>query len=319
MLTIPALPSVDGLKPEEMWLPPASLVSIPRYQVRVKPCPKTVDKYAKAYRRAKRRPDALRTLTIFEIGSILYVVDGHHRLAAALKAGVEEVHCVVHENKTDAEAIEFVCGSNLDHGLSRRGEDTRRAVFMYLDTFPFDPASLPSIRKVAKVCGLKSRASVTRYYTEWRKAHGLEDIAETITIEASRPSREAGDDEEDDEPETDEPDMPEPVPSRPRDKRDNLVKGPPPKPETPNYPVLAFVAADQRPLILADAAFYRDFTDEIKPLIGALLRRHEKTAGNGVFFNKVRFMNRMPHPKDWQACDCGNAMACHCRGRGYKV
>src|SRR5262245_51487982 len=59
---------------------------------------------------------------------IYYLVDGHHRVAAARKVvGLSDINAEIIEG-TFADALWWSWGANRDHGLRRTQEDKRRAI-----------------------------------------------------------------------------------------------------------------------------------------------------------------------------------------------
>jgi ParB-like chromosome segregation protein Spo0J len=95
--------------------------------------------------------DQFPPLQIFRVQNAYLLVDGYHRLAAYLAAGVKDVSVEITEG-TRQEAIRFALGANARHGLPRTNEDKRNAVELALAEFPD-----LSDRGVAEMCAVSDK------------------------------------------------------------------------------------------------------------------------------------------------------------------
>lgn len=87
-------------------------------------------------------------ITVFFDGKVYWCSDGFHRIAAAIKAGLENIRSkVVQGTRRDALRASF--SANADHGLRRTNADKRRSVTRMLE----DPTwvRLPD-REIAREC-----------------------------------------------------------------------------------------------------------------------------------------------------------------------
>jgi len=91
-------------------------------------------------------PDGLPPVVVFFDGKRYYLADGHHRLAAAIQAGCQEIRVDIRKG-TREEAIRFACGANSAHGLRRTNGDKRNSVRA---AYALDPDN--SCRAIARLC-----------------------------------------------------------------------------------------------------------------------------------------------------------------------
>ncbi|HXU18700.1 MAG TPA: ParB N-terminal domain-containing protein [Terriglobales bacterium] len=110
--------------------------------------------------------DQFPPLRIFRVENAYLLVDGFHRLAAYLAAGVKQVPVEITDG-TCQEAIRFALGANAHHGLPRTNEDKRKAVELALAEFPD-----LSDRGVADICAVSDKlvAAVRKPAGEDRQA-----------------------------------------------------------------------------------------------------------------------------------------------------
>lgn len=101
-----------------------------RCQARKEEDPAIVDEYAEAYRAKAKFPP----IEVFIVDGAPQLVDGWHRLAAMLKAGLAWATCEVVGTGTIDEAIWRALGANQMHGIRRTNEDKRRAVRLALES-----------------------------------------------------------------------------------------------------------------------------------------------------------------------------------------
>ena len=134
-------------------------------QVRVLESPETIQRYADALAANKQLPP----IHVFFDGTDYWLADGHHRLAACKKQGLDTVLCQRHEG-TLPDAMLFACQSNWDHGLSLTPDDKRNIVLTYfripgkenksnLAASKEIPVSVPYIKKIRAEAGIKPSPS----------------------------------------------------------------------------------------------------------------------------------------------------------------
>ncbi len=134
-----------------MWLnrkvPPNQLRLEEHCQCRAELIQEVVDDYAEAYRQKAPMPP----VSAFEVSDGTWVVvDGFHRVAAALIAGVEWIEARVKKGSLD-DAAWAALSANRTHGLRRSNADKRRAVGIALR---HPSGRLLSDREIAKHCGV---------------------------------------------------------------------------------------------------------------------------------------------------------------------
>lgn len=117
----------------------------------------TVERYAELMRENhwdwKRSPLPV----VFQDRSVLHPGDGHHRIEAAIIAGVDLI-CVELRAGTTTDAIMHSCAANTMHGLPLRPRDQRRRIELFLDTCltlpEGDERKAWSSREIARYLGL---------------------------------------------------------------------------------------------------------------------------------------------------------------------
>lgn len=86
--------------------------------------PKTIREYMDLY-------DELPPVEVYNVGGTLYLVDGCHRLEAALALGREKIPAIIKHGTMD-DAILAAAKANAAHGLKRSDDDKRLAVYNLL-------------------------------------------------------------------------------------------------------------------------------------------------------------------------------------------
>lgn len=99
-----------------------------RCQARKEEDPAIVDEYADAYRAKAKFPP----IEVFIVDGAPQLVDGWHRLAAMVKAGMSWATCEVVGTGTIDEAIWRALGANQGHGIRRSNADKRNAIHLAL-------------------------------------------------------------------------------------------------------------------------------------------------------------------------------------------
>jgi hypothetical protein len=138
------------------------LVLESRCQARAEIRPEAVEDYAAAYAAKTKLPP----IAVFIVGDAPYVVDGFHRVAAALKSGVSFLEVVQVGRGSIDDAAWYATGVNQSHGVRRSNADKRKAVLMALETPAGREASSAAI---AKHCGV-SDMLVSGIRREWELA-----------------------------------------------------------------------------------------------------------------------------------------------------
>jgi hypothetical protein len=128
---------------------PRDLILDSRYQPRVTIDTGLVQEYAELMSSGWGTFPAVE---VFRIGKELYVVDGFHRVKAALLANVGTIPANIRQGTPD-DALLFCVRANSTHGLRRSNQDKRRAVEMLLDHPVF---SRMGSKKIAEYAGVSS-------------------------------------------------------------------------------------------------------------------------------------------------------------------
>lgn len=143
--------------------PIEELELLPECQARHELNADAVEEYAEAYRTGDKLPP----VDVFLVDGRKIVVDGFHRVAAGVKAGLDFLRFeVVGEGELDA-ASWHASGVNKRHGVRRSSSDKRRAVWLALDGFGAEQSN----RVVADHVGV-SRELVRTVREAWEAEHG---------------------------------------------------------------------------------------------------------------------------------------------------
>lgn len=130
-------------------------------QVRQRVDPRTIQKYAEAMRADAEFPP----VTLAHIGGSLYLVDGWHRVAAALANNQYLIWADISEMTFD-EARWYAAKANTEHGLPLKAKELREVFRAFIDTRQHIlPHGLMPYRDIAKRIG--KPFSTTR---NWMKA-----------------------------------------------------------------------------------------------------------------------------------------------------
>ena len=105
-------------------LPVDDLVLDPRMNLRDRLDQDTVERYMEAW-------DRLPPVTVYEVDGEWLLADGIHRHAAAVTLGKTKIKAEVIKGTMD-EALDFVAGANLHHGLPLTRSERRRAIELKL-------------------------------------------------------------------------------------------------------------------------------------------------------------------------------------------
>ena len=130
-----------------------------------------VAEYADAYRAGVVLPPP----EVFLVSGKLYLVDGYHRVPAAMAVGVGFLRVVIVGEGTIDDAIWYATGVNQSHGVRRSNADKRRAVWMALES-PIGQEQ--SSRTIAEHCGVSGEL-VAKVRAEWEAKQVLERAPES--------------------------------------------------------------------------------------------------------------------------------------------
>ncbi|MDO4425021.1 MAG: ParB N-terminal domain-containing protein, partial [Planctomycetia bacterium] len=127
----------------------------PDLQIRVKTDPETVDRYAQLYTDGQYLPPVH---IVEATDGNFYLIDGHHRYAAAQKAGLEEINAVLDDENVTFEGMLFAAiQANAKNGLALTSKDRQRAAELLIINKPG-----LSLRQIAQEVGI-SKSSVENY------------------------------------------------------------------------------------------------------------------------------------------------------------
>lgn len=130
----------------------------PRCQARAELTSDAVRDYAEAY--SARTP--LPPLEVFDVDGVYYLVDGFHRMRAALAAGVEFLSVTVVGKGTLDDASWYATGVNKLHGVRRSDEDKRKAVRIALEGIGAEMSN----RAIAEHVGVSDKF-VSKVRADW--------------------------------------------------------------------------------------------------------------------------------------------------------
>lgn len=107
-----------------------------------------IDEYAEAMKAGSKFPP----IDVFrENGSERYIlVDGHHRLYAAMKNSRSKISANVHRGDKAA-ALHFALTANTEHGLRRSNADKRKIVLLAMNEPNYDSLSLREMGDLCRV------------------------------------------------------------------------------------------------------------------------------------------------------------------------
>lgn len=130
-------------------LPIASLTCDPDLQMRVRMDEDHIDRLCRAYQRG----DPLPPITVVTDGTSLWVVDGHHRVAAAQRAAITELPCMLIDGSR-MDALRYAAQANRTHGLPRSDLDIWYALERWLMQQQHDPTLNDAV--IAQIVGVES-------------------------------------------------------------------------------------------------------------------------------------------------------------------
>ena len=149
-----------------LMLPLTALPLRDETQARVGYCDDTVETYAELYRDGIELPPVV----VYHDGRDYWIADGHHRVAAANRAGRTHIQAEVRGGGLAAARLE-AARANAEHGLRRsRDDETRSIHFVLVDPVGRDWTS----QKIATHCGVSvRRVEAIRLSTPWPTQPGL--------------------------------------------------------------------------------------------------------------------------------------------------
>lgn len=140
----------------------AKLKADERCQARAEIRQEVVEEYRELYAADET---ALPPIEVFEVEARLYVVDGFHRVAAAINAGCKFIRCTIAGKGTIDDAAWHAVAANQKHGLRRSNEDKHAAVRLALDV-DCDQSN----RVIADHCGVGDQL-VSKVRADWEAEH----------------------------------------------------------------------------------------------------------------------------------------------------
>lgn len=149
------------------------------------------------YRAAYEAGADLPPLTVFLVSGVPYVIDGFHRLPAAMSAGKRWAKCAVAGEGTIDEAIWRATAVNQAHGVRRTNADKRKAVRLALET---EIGMEQSSRVIAEHVGVsdvfvsKVRDEIEAERRRQVQTDATSEDAEVQTVSTSEPRRRIGKD-----------------------------------------------------------------------------------------------------------------------------
>ncbi|MEI6236410.1 MAG: hypothetical protein WCT04_25420, partial [Planctomycetota bacterium] len=108
------------------------------------------DTVVERYTEEMKRGEAFPPVDVFQDGKNLFLADGFHRIAAAIKAEFSTFRATIVKG-TLRDALLYSVGANATHGLPRTNEDKRHAVMMLLNDPEWSSWSANEIAKQCKV------------------------------------------------------------------------------------------------------------------------------------------------------------------------
>lgn len=113
--------------------PVSELVLSPDCQARADVSHDAINDYAEVYRTA---PETMPPVLVWMVGGVPYVVDGYHRVTAAIQAGAE-VLPVEYAGAGDLRgAVMWACAANKTNGVRRTRADLHKAIGMMIKVCP---------------------------------------------------------------------------------------------------------------------------------------------------------------------------------------
>ena len=303
-------------------------------QARAALCEETVAEYAAAVEANAKMP----RVVVFYDGSVYWLADGFHRVAARIRAGRLTVPAEVHQG-TRRDAVLYACGANANHGLRRTNADKRRAVETLLRD---EEWRTWSNIQIAKACGVgdtfvaRVRAEVTPIGSESTPRKGADGRTINTANIGKRPAKRAPADDAAEEPEAPPrvvaPPLPPVAPVEPPAAPPVAVPAPaapvapappPPDPDAPWWTPAAVLCA------ALDADLPR-MAREYDARVAAFAAAYEAATRvrTGVTahaldnLRKPRLLGAEDVARLWPAasCDCNGAIAhrcTRCRGAGF--
>lgn len=160
---------------ESQNYPVEELVCDPRLQARREMSAEAIEDYRAAYVAKAPMPP----IDVFQVGAVLYVVDGFHRRAAQENNGFLRARVV--GTGSFEEAIWHSTGANQGHGLRRSNEDKRRSVIRALDC---GIGAEQSSRTLAEHIGVSDKF-VSAVRSEWEAEQTKKSTGDVRTDDTS--------------------------------------------------------------------------------------------------------------------------------------
>lgn len=104
-------------------------------QIRADASEETIEEYALSFKNGEIFPPIVVVKVMVKKKAIFYLVDGFHRVAAAIRAGITRLAALVHTGNY-GDAAWVAIGANRRNGLRLSSTDMRRAIEKALKMFP---------------------------------------------------------------------------------------------------------------------------------------------------------------------------------------
>lgn len=155
---------------KQMMLPVELLKEHPEFpQVRSK----TIQRWVNTLAERMKQGVPLPPIEVAQVGQNYYVIDGWHRLKAAVRAKISEIPCDVYYKITIAEAKARSVDTNTSHGTNLKGTDCRSAFKRYVEggrhvreDGSTGPRTYKSYREIAAELGCGGKSSIERWMKE---------------------------------------------------------------------------------------------------------------------------------------------------------
>ncbi|MEY2654602.1 MAG: hypothetical protein RLZZ524_1630 [Pseudomonadota bacterium] len=146
-----------------------------------------VSRYAQSYKDGEQLPP----IVVFRDGDDLYLADGHHRVAAAKRAQLTELHAIVKKGDRRAATL-YAAGANGQHGLPLTNADKRKIVATLLSDDEWKAWSNREIGRVSRTSEALVRLvrkELGAEISEIKRADGTKQ--KTRNAEAKKPKQQS--------------------------------------------------------------------------------------------------------------------------------
>jgi len=134
---------------------------------------KTIQRWVNTLAERMRQGIPLPPIEVAQVGQNFYVIDGWHRLKAAVRAKIAEIPCDVYYKITIPEAKARSVDANTSHGDNLKGRDCKPAFIRYmegnrhiLEDGSAGPRAYKSYRAIEAELGCGRKSSIARWMEE---------------------------------------------------------------------------------------------------------------------------------------------------------